>query len=160
MKRITCRKISVLLIGCLIFSSCNQAPLDATSEISEANKVFMESFNSGDMKAVAQHYTEDAKLFPANSEIVTGKETIEAFWSGAMSMGVKKVLLETTTAESFGNTAIEEGKYTLYTEGEIVLDKGKYIVVWEKVNGQWLLDRDIWNTSNPLPVPDPEPIAE
>ena len=54
-------------------------------------------------------------------------------------------------------TAIEEGKYTLYAENEMVIDKGKYIVIWEQVEGKWLLDRDIWNTSNPVPTPDPDP---
>ena len=157
MKTFTLTTVLACVLGCLILSSCTQGPIDATDEISEANKSFMESFNNGDMKAVAQHYTEDAKLFPSNSEIVKGKEAIEAFWSGAITMGVKKVLLETASAESFGNTAIEEGKYTLYAENEMVIDKGKYIVIWEQVEGKWLLDRDIWNTSNPVPTPDPEP---
>ena len=152
MKKSTLLQIFAVLAGFLFIVSCTQQPVNVSDEINEANNAFMESFNSGDMNTVAQYYTEDAKLFPANSEIIKGRETIEVFWGGAAEMGVRKVKLETTTADGIGNTAIEEGKYTLYTDGDIIIDEGKYIVTWEKVDGKWLLDRDIWNTSYPAPV--------
>jgi len=139
----------VILFGLLFIMSCTQQSVNLSDEISEANNEFMEAFNTGDMNAVAQHYTEEGKLFPANSEIIAGRQNIEAFWSGATEMGVKKVKLETTIAEGFGNTAIEEGKYTLYTDGDVIIDAGKYIVTWKKVDGKWLMDRDIWTTSYP-----------
>jgi ketosteroid isomerase-like protein len=151
MRKRTFFQILAILLGLLFTMSCTQQPVDLSDIISKANDKFMEAFNSGDMNAVAQNYTEDGKLFPANAEIIEGKENIEAFWSGAPEMGVKKVKLETTIAEGFGNTAIEEGKYTLYTDGDVIIDAGKYIVTWEKVDGTWLMDRDIWNTSYPLP---------
>ena len=141
-----------ILLGFLFIMSCTQQPVNLSDEISEANNEFIEAFNTGDMNAVAQHYTEDGKLFPANSEIIADRQNIEAFWSGATEMGVKKVKLETTIAEGFGNTAIEEGKYTLYTDGDVIIDAGKYIVTWEKVDGKWLMDRDIWTTSYPAIV--------
>jgi ketosteroid isomerase-like protein len=134
--------------------SCVQQSIDISDEISNANKAFMEAFNSGDMDVVVQHYTENGKLFPSNSDIITGRENIKAFWGTAPEMGVKKVNLETTTAEGFGNIAIEEGKYTLYTENDIIIDEGKYIVTWKKIEGTWLIERDIWTTSYP-PSSDP-----
>lgn len=152
MRKRTLFQILIVLFGFLFILSCTQKPANLSDVISEANNEFMEAFNTGDMNAVAQHYTEDGKLFPANSEIITGRQYIEAFWSGAPEMGVKKVKLETTSAEGFGNTAIEEGKYTLYTDGDVIIDVGKYIVTWKKVDGKWLIDRDIWTTSYPLPI--------
>lgn len=86
-----------------------------------------------DLAAVSLNYTEDAKLFPANSEIIEGRETIKAFWGGAAEMGVRKVNLETTTADGFGNNAIEEGKRAMeklqpYIDksGEMMTFKSKY----------------------------------
>lgn len=35
------------------------------------------------------------------------------------------------------------------TKDGTVADRGKYIVVWKRVGGKWLLHRDIWNTSMP-----------
>jgi len=150
MKNRTLLQILALLPLILFAVSCNQKAVDVSDEISEANKAFMESFNSGDMAAVAMHYAEDAKLFPANSQIIEGKENIEVFWGGAAKMGVRRAMLETTSAEAYGGKAIEEGKYTLYTDGDIIIDEGKYIVTWVKADGKWLIDRDIWNTNNPM----------
>lgn len=143
--------LAFFFLVCLIFNSCTQGPLDVTSEIMEANKGFMEAFNNGDANALAKNYTSNAKLYPSNSDVIEGQEAIEGFWNAVMNMGIKKALLETVTAESFGNIAIEEGRYELYVEGDQIADKGKYIVIWEKEDGQWKLHQDIWNTSNPAP---------
>ena len=143
--------LAFLFLVCLIFSSCTQGPVDVTNEIKEANKGFMAAFNSGDAKSLAQNYTSNGKLYPSNSDIIEGQENIEGFWNAVMSMGIQKALLETVTAESYGNIAIEEGRYKLYVEGEQIADQGKYIVIWQKENGQWKLHQDIWNTNNPAP---------
>ncbi len=36
-------------------------------------------------------------------------------------------------------------------DGSKNVDKGKYIVVWKKENGDWKVWRDIWNSDNPPP---------
>lgn len=150
MKKLT-QIAGILFLVFLIISSCTQKPKDVSNEIKEANKVFMEAFNSGNANAVAMHYTSNAKLYPSNSNIIEGQEAIEGFWNSALNMGIKKAILETVSAESYGNFAVEEGRYKLYVEGDQIVDQGKYIVTWKKVNGQWKLDRDIWNTNNPAP---------
>jgi hypothetical protein len=38
-------------------------------------------------------------------------------------------------------------------EGNL-LDRGKYIEIWTKVDGKWLIHRDIWNSSLPQPETD------
>ena len=103
---------------------------------------------------------EDGVELLRNEDILSFEEIIEVTKNG-VEMGVKKVLLETTPATGFGNTAIEEGKATLYAEGDVIIDVGKYIVIWEKIEGKWFLHRDIWNTSMPVPEPpEPEPEVE
>ncbi|MCD4710486.1 MAG: DUF4440 domain-containing protein [Bacteroidales bacterium] len=116
----------------------------------EANKGFMEAFSSGDAGAVSLHYTSNALLYPSNSDIINGRNAIKEFWSGTMRQGIGKAVLETVAAEGYGDVVIEEGRYTLYA-GDQMVDKGKYIVIWEKEDGVWKLQRDIWNTSMPAP---------
>ncbi len=142
--------LTLILFTALILTGC-QGPVDVTDEITEANQLFMEAFNSGDAAKLAENYTSNAKLFPTNSDVIEGQEAIKNFWQGAIDMGIKKAVLETILATSFGNTANEEGRYTLYAENNVVADQGKYIVIWKKVSGQWKLHYDIWNTSNPAP---------
>jgi uncharacterized protein (TIGR02246 family) len=153
MKNLKTKKLGlfILFIYSILFFGCAPQPKDVTNEIAKANQQFMEAFNSGDAAKLAENYTSNAKLFPANSEVIEGREAIKNFWQGAMDMGIKKAILETILATSFGNTANEEGRYTLYAENDVVADQGKYIVIWEKEGGQWKLHYDIWNTSNPAP---------
>jgi len=144
--------IGILAVGSFVFltfSHCMQGSKDVSSEITTVNNGFIESFNQGDAKTLAGNYTTDAKLYPSNSDVVTGLEAIEGFWNAVMKMGIKKAQMETVSAESFGDIAIEEGRYKLFVEGDIVADQGKYIVTWAKVDGKWKIQRDIWNTNNP-----------
>lgn len=140
-----------LIFSTLLMLGCDPQPNYVTNQIKEANIPFMEAFNNGDAAAVAANYTTNAKLFPANSDVIEGQENIQNFWQGAMNMGIKKVKLNTIEATSFGNTANEVGRYSLYAENDILIDQGKYIVIWKKEAEQWKLDYDIWNTSNPPP---------
>ena len=43
----------------------------------------------------------------------------------------------------------ETAHYEMYGADNKLLDKGKYVVVWKPVNGEWKLYRDIWNSSMP-----------
>ncbi len=131
---------------------CTQEPTDVTTVIKEANQHFMAAYKSADLKTLSLLYTEDARLFPANSEMVVGRENIEKFWNGVMGMGIKRAELQTVSAEAIGNSAVEEGNYKLYGNDDVILDQGKYIVRWKKEGGQWKLHQDIWNTNNPAPI--------
>jgi uncharacterized protein (TIGR02246 family) len=119
--------------------------------IAAANENFMAAFKRGDAAGLAALYTEDGQLLPPNSDFMTGREAIQAFWQGAMDMGIKSAQIEIGEVEDHGDTAIEVSKYTLQGEGGQVLDKGKYIVIWKQEDGQWKLHRDIFNSSMPPP---------
>lgn len=62
-------------------------------------------------------------------------------------MGFKAVRLETIEVVGGKETAIEIGKYLLSGETGNIMDRGKYVVVWQQVGGRWKLHRDIWNSS-------------
>ena len=146
--------VSTVIISLLLLfnASCNTVQQDNTKThdaIVAANQQFMTAFSNSDDAALAALYTEDAKLLPTNSDVVSGNPAVQAFWKVVFEMGIKKATLETLEVEGMGDTAYEVGKYTLFIEGEQVADSGKYVVIWKMVNGQWKLHRDIWNTSMP-----------
>jgi ketosteroid isomerase-like protein len=64
-------------------------------------------------------------------------------------MGLSQVTLTTIEVEELGNTALEVGTVTGTVSGEngdSIEMTGKYIVIWKKNGeGQWHLQRDIWN---------------
>ena len=119
--------------------------------IAAANKQFMAAFDGGDAAGVASLYTQGSQLLPPNADVMAGRGAIQAFWQGAMDMGIKSAQMEIDEVEAHGDTAIEVSTYTLRGEGGQALDQGKYIVIWKREDGQWKLHRDIFNSSLPAP---------
>lgn len=121
--------------------------------IEEGNKKFGEGFRQGNAGMVAELYTDEATLLPPNLDTIKGKEGIEAFWSGAMQMGIKDAVLSSIELTIMGDFVCEIGKYnlTIRPEGqETIEDQGKYLVIWKQdPDGIWKLHIDIWNTSTP-----------
>jgi ketosteroid isomerase-like protein len=143
----------VVLAGVILLASaCATEHKDVSADINAANKIFTEAFNQGNPKDVAANYASNAKLFPANSEVIEGQSAIEEFWKSVMEMGIEKVQLETVSADAAGDMAVEEGRYKLFMQGDQLADQGKYIVTWKKDNGKWKMYHDIWTTNAPLPT--------
>lgn len=117
--------------------------------IAVGNGKFMAKAREGNAAGLAALYTEDGWLLPPNSDFVRGREGIQAFWQAVMDMGIQEALLEIVEVEQHGDTAIEVSTFTLKGEGGAVPDKGKYIVVWKQRGEQWMLHRDIFNSSMP-----------
>lgn len=122
------------------------------AKVLAGNKKFMAAFGQKNAAALAKCYTKGGQLLSPASEVVTGREGIQAFWQGALDMGLVQVKLDTVEVESHRDTAIEVGKYTLVASGGQVADAGKYVVIWKIEGRSWKLHRDIWNSSQPCPV--------
>jgi uncharacterized protein (TIGR02246 family) len=118
-------------------------------EIEASNAAFSKEYDRGDAKALAQMYTERGQLFPPNEKIVEGRTAIESHWKAAMEAGVKQVVLKTTEVWALGETVAETGTYRLAGKDGESLDEGKYVVIWKRVDGNWKLHRDCWNSSQP-----------
>ncbi len=159
--------IPLVLLLCLTFS-CQKAE-EAAEEvmveqpvmdmaqvrqaIGEANVKFGEAVRMGDAAVLASLYTEDARLLPPNSEMIQGREGVEAYWAGGFQMGIKDIVLTTVEVMGMGDMVCEIGKavVSIQPEGmDAIEDIAKYLVVWKKgVDGTWKLHVDIWNTSLP-----------
>ncbi len=122
-----------------------------TSQIKElirrANNNFETTYAAGNATGMGSLYTQQGVLMPPGSELVVGQEAIGQFWQVVMNMGIKSVKLETQEIEDLGDTAIEQGKATLSSADGKVVDVCKYVVVWKRINDQWKLHKDIWNTN-------------
>jgi uncharacterized protein (TIGR02246 family) len=114
--------------------------------VEELNASFITAFNKGDMQAIAKMYTEGAHLLPPNAEMVRGRSGIEAFWR-KIAEAIGDLKLTTIDVERLGSEALREvgavsAKSRQQPSQEI---QGKYVVIWQKVGGDWKLATDIWN---------------
>ncbi len=117
--------------------------------VDEKNNEFAKAFVSGDSAVMVNHYTTDAKLFPPNTDEVIGRDAIAAVVSQYLKYGIKEFKDETTALYGNGDNIIEEGNLFMGDGKGNTIDKGKYICVWRKVNDEWKVYSDIWNTSLP-----------
>ena len=119
----------------------------------EGTRSFMETYNSGDAAALADHYSEDAALLPPNQEMVSGKRAIQEFWQTAMDMGVRRIDLEVVEVGYDGNLAYSRGVSTVTIQpegGREMTERGKYLVVLKRqADGPWKVAVDIWNNDLP-----------
>jgi uncharacterized protein (TIGR02246 family) len=143
--------LTVCILSLSVGSTVAQQQGDVRAAIEAAEQQFVAAFSRGDSAALADLYTPNGQLFPAHSDIVSGKQAIEQFWQGVLKSGVKRAMVTTLEVDGHGDTAFEVGKYTLVGEGDKVLDAGKYVVIWKQNQGQWKLHRDIWTTNMPTP---------
>jgi ketosteroid isomerase-like protein len=118
-----------------------------------AEKVFVAAYDRHDAPALAALYTRTGQVMPPNSGVVKGSRALQAMFKSFWDDGDTEIKLRTVETGGSGDTAYEVGKYTLLSDTKKVNDEGKYIVVWKKVNGQWKLHRDIFNTNMPASTP-------
>lgn len=139
--------IAATLVAAVFAAACatSQAPPDVTADIAAANDAFVAAFASGDGAAVAELYTEDARLLPPGSDPVDGRAAIAAFWQSVIDSGVADARLMIDEVENFGDTAYEVSHYAMYDADGNVLGEGRYIVIWKNTDAGWKLHRDIWN---------------
>ena len=116
------------------------------AKIEAVNTKWMELFNKGDFEGVAQLYTVDAIAFPPGSAMVKGRAAIGTMWKG-MAEQVSNPKVTTLEVKRLGPLAAREiGTFSLTTKGPSPKEvSGKYLVVWERIRGDWKLAADIWN---------------
>jgi uncharacterized protein (TIGR02246 family) len=132
--------VIAILVGLVVPAVAQKAQIEAV------NAKWTELFNKGDFGGIAELYTVDAIAFPPGSPMVRGKAAIGAMWKGlAEQAGNPKVI--TLEVKRLGPAAAREvGTFSLTTKGSSPKEiSGKYLVVWERVRGQWKLAADIWN---------------
>ena len=114
-------------------------------DISKVTAEWQAAYNAGDGAAIAALYTEDGMLMPPNSAPVDGREAIAAFWTQAVAAGGST---ELTTKEVYGSgdMAVEIGMYSGTNADGTHSDHGHFAVIYKKVDGKWMMYRDMWNS--------------
>jgi ketosteroid isomerase-like protein len=141
----------LLVSSSVTFSQVLKGPESEIKIILNSIKQFSTFVMNQQPEKIALAYTEDAKLFPMGTDIMVGRNAIQKYWT---SNGPNKTSYHKITPqeiEVIGDTAYDYGYYegkTLKVDGAESAWKGKYVIVWKKVNDQWLIHLDCWNPIN------------
>ncbi len=148
-------KYSFFIAAIFLFSACTIPPkevnVDAEKEIILKNvAAFSKHVMNGDAKAIAAAYTTDGKIFPENQDIMEGSQVLEKYWTPSPFYKTTYHKVTPSEIKILGNEAYDYGYY----EGEsLKLSdnttskwRGKYVIVWKKIEGDWKIYLDIWNS--------------
>ncbi|MEJ2618559.1 MAG: DUF4440 domain-containing protein [Ignavibacteriaceae bacterium] len=142
------------LIMIILFFGCQEQPnkdinsisktidlQSVRSKIEDLDKQFSKDFYNGDSVALANYYASDAKFGS-----LKGKEILSA-WGRMIRNSINdntRNLLFTTTAFTGDSVyMVELGIYEERDDRNKLKNKGRYLVVWKKENGEWKIYRDI-----------------
>lgn len=153
---------SMLMCGALALMSgacAPKGPVGLTeadrAAIAAAGESMEVATNAGEMAKWADVQTEDVQMFAPNADPVVGRDAvIAALKTYPPLSNVKFVQDEVVGA---GDVAYVRGSYSMTLSPPGIPpfeDKGVYMEIWRKQpDGRWLISRDIYNSSVPLPAP-------
>jgi ketosteroid isomerase-like protein len=141
-------------IAVLAFATgaCARSPAPEPFPQAAADAV-LERALAHDAAGVASFYTVDAVLLPPDQETLSGRAAIEEYFSRTNPPGGPAVEVATVETFVFGDHAWRQGSFRVEGPGDAPTS-GKFVELWKKVDGVWLIHRDIWNANAPsLAVP-------
>ncbi len=122
---------------------------DEINKILKNIKAFSEAYKSRNYQALAEAYTEDGKIFPDKTGVIEGRKAIQERWTLSESIKILEHIITPKEITVDGNTAYDYGYYegqTKFKNGNVSSWQGKYVIIWKKINGDWKMYLDIWNS--------------
>ena len=111
-----------------------------------------EAASGRDIARIVAMYTEDAQMLPNGAPTFTGRAAIGNFFQ-AFPPAVVKIKLTTVDVQGDEQHAVEVGSYEMMAQGPagqlVTADAGRYLITWKRVNGEWLIHRDMFNHATP-----------
>ncbi|WP_316838533.1 YybH family protein [Pedobacter gandavensis] len=114
-------------------------------QIKLRNEQFNAAINQQDGHALCVLYVDEAMLYPPKQQVVQGREAIASFFNAVFKLGISKGNFLTKELLISADYAYESGEYVLLNAENQELAKGFYMYIWQYVEGEWYILKDIWN---------------
>ncbi|CAH1796796.1 unnamed protein product [Owenia fusiformis] len=99
---------------------------------------------SKDVEKIVEAYTDDCILMPPNAPICHGKEAVREKMQELIDSGLVFFHTKHVSIETCGNMGSDVTLYRAETiEGKVV-ETGRTVCVWKKMDGVWHIHRDIY----------------
>ncbi len=129
----------------------------ATDEaaIRAAGARWNDAYKAGNVDGLVALYAADAVLMPETAKTAKGPVAIREFLKVYVALltdsGFTPAVGNAVDVGVSGNLGFRAGTYAVTDKSGTVVDTGKWLETWRKTDGQWYIDRDIWN-SDVLPL--------
>ena len=117
------------------------------------NARWLDLVRAKDAAGIAALYAEDGALMAPNMPMARGRAAVEKAWADMMAMPGFDLTFATEqlVVSQAGDMAMDRGTYSFAANAPNgpFRDTGKALVVWRKVDGEWKVAADIFNSDLP-----------
>lgn len=148
MKKIIFSLVFAPLFTISAFAQQFEGDKDEINSILTSIEKFSEYYMNEDYKSLANAYASDAKILPPGADIIEGRAAIKKRWVLPEGVSVPHHKITPTEIKIIGDYAYDMGYYegiTRRADQSEVSWKGKYLIIWEKEEGEWKIYMDAWN---------------
>ncbi|MFI5218081.1 MAG: YybH family protein [Bacteroidia bacterium] len=146
-----------LIIACSPKNEEPAAPVidkeEIKNEIQAKENEFAALYNSGELKNIG-YYADDATVYAQNKPPLVGREAIIAYYKAGIDSSSKGNKITFTTHEVFvsndANQVVETGYYNLVDSLDATLNRGNYMILFEKRDGKYVSVREMSASDMPL----------
>ncbi|SNT11144.1 Ketosteroid isomerase homolog [Ekhidna lutea] len=140
-------RITLTILMLALFTGLKAQDKEVAAIKSQVVK-FSKYLMNDEREEVVNMYTEDAKIFPGDTDILEGDD-LSNYWNPSGDRSWKTTYHKVTPIEIkvLGNEAYDYGYYEgISSNGDQSSNwRGKYVIVWRKEQGEWKIYLDIWN---------------
>ncbi len=132
--------VLLLALGC----SGSPEPADSAEAIMALEREWSDRFQAKDVDWIAELHWGDARQLPFGAPAVVGAEAIRAAWQTMADTEGLVLNWEPAFANVSGDLAYDVGK-GVFTTPDGITRPAKYVVIWERRDGEWKVVVDIFN---------------
>lgn len=140
----------VLILGAYQLSNAPALGEDSGEKFVDTVWAYEEAFQAGEVDRVIEFYAPDAVSLPPGYPPSVGREAIEADLTGFFSEFDLEREFDLVDYEVAGDNATRLGEWTQTLTpkagGDPIVETGRCVLGWRKINGEWKVVWEIWNT--------------
>ncbi len=153
--RLLALAVAFLVAGSVAGCVATGDPAAVERAIRKMDREWVGAAVRGDAATIADFYAPDGVFLIPNGPPAEGPKAIGEAWKGLRSLPNLSLNYRATRIDvaASGDLATAVGTYDLAFSGASgrVRDAGKYVVVWRKLDGEWKVIADIYNSNLKAP---------
>ena len=126
--------------------------------IDKTHFAWLDAMTGNDAAALGRVVTEDVVLMPPNEQPLTGRAAIVDWFAGVVRQA-RTTSVDVPQREVIvsGDYGIERGSYVWTVSpvagGSPIVLRGSFLAIYQQQSdGEWMVIRNIWNSTLPAPV--------
>ncbi len=143
-----------MVAATLLFTAFLAGPVLAVSakqEIDALNSQWVAAFKARDFATIESLMAPDSLLLAPDNPPIEGAKAVVETWKAWGALPNVKITFGAERVEAAsGDLAYDYGAYTFAFDSDQgpFAEEGKYIVVWKKIDGAWMIAADIFNNNS------------